>query len=264
MNINTPANLSTGVPPVPDGPGPRAVDGAEREGGIVAALNDAGGYVMLDRRGRIAGLTAVTPASEQALRTALSTGRAPTPGSIGELVGRPGALLGGASQSTPFRLTSPVGTFVRMDRPTLEWQPLGGADSYTVTVSDSDLNAVATSPPLKDTRWTLPRPLARGGTYVWQVTAMRAGEAVTAPAPPAPEARFRVLSQAGLDELSAAERAEPSSHLLRGVLYARAGLLDEADHEFQALQQKNPHSPVAQRLLRNLRRLRRGATPPAR
>jgi hypothetical protein len=260
-NLNATTNLSTSVPVIP---GPRATDDMERGDRLVAVLNDAGGHVTLDSRGRIAGLPAVTPASEQALRTALRTGRAPTPGSIGELVGQPGALLSGSAASTPFKLTSPVGTVVRKDRPTLEWQPLDGADSYTITVSDSDLNAVATSPPLKDTRWTLPRPLARGGTYIWQVTAMRAGESVTAPAPPAPEARFKVLSQAGLEELSAAETSDPTSHLLRGVLYARAGLLDEAEREFQALRQSNPRSPVARKLLRNLRQLRRGATPSAR
>jgi anti-sigma factor RsiW len=261
-NDNPPTNINaTPVPVISD---PRATDNVERGDRIVAVLNDAGGYVTLDRRGHIAGLPAVTPASEQALRTALSTGRAPTPGSIGELVGRPGSLLSGSSQGTPFKLASPVGTVIRKERPTLEWQPLDGADSYTVTISDSELNAVVTSPPLKDTRWTLPRPLARGGTYIWQVTAMRAGEALTVPAPPAPEARFKVLSQSGLEELSAAETSDSSSHLLRGVLYARAGLLDEAEREFQALQQKNPRSPLARKLLRNLRQLRRGASPSAR
>jgi anti-sigma factor RsiW len=233
------------------------------DGGEVANSNNPSTEVTPSAR-PVESPTPGVVAAEQALRVALSTGRAPTPGSIGELIGRPGALLSGTSQGTPFKLTSPVGTVVREDRPTLEWQPLGGAESYTVMVSDSDLNAVATSPPLKETRWVLPRPLARGGTYVWQVTAMRAGAAVTSPAPPAPEARFKVLSQAGLDELSAAERAGPSSHLLRGVLSARAGLLDEAEREFQALLQKNPRSPVARKLLRNLRQLRRGAAPSAR
>jgi hypothetical protein len=41
-------------------------------------------------------------------------------------------------------------------------------------------------------------------------------------------------------------------------------MLDEAEREFQALQQKNARSPVARKLLRNLRQLRRGATPSAR
>jgi hypothetical protein len=186
----------------------------------------------------------------------LSTGRAQTPAFIEELVGRPGALLSGTSQSESFKPSSPVGTVVRHDRPTLEWQPLSGADSYTVTVSDSDLNALLTSPPLTDTRWTVPRPLGRGGVYTWQVTALRDGEEVVAPAPPAPEARFKVLGQAELKELLAAERAGSSSHLLRGVLYARAGLLDEAEREFRTLLRNNPRSPVARKLLRNLRQLR--------
>jgi hypothetical protein len=91
------------------------------------------------------------------------------------------------------------------------------------------------------------------------VSARRGGEEITSPAPPAPEARFKVLGRAGLEELSAAERAGSSSHLLRGVLYARAGLLDEAEREFSALLRDNPHSPVARKLLRNVRQLRRPA-----
>jgi lipopolysaccharide biosynthesis regulator YciM len=40
-------------------------------------------------------------------------------------------------------------------------------------------------------------------------------------------------------------------------LYAEAGLLDEAEQEFRALEKANPTSPIARRLLTNVRALQR-------
>jgi hypothetical protein len=40
------------------------------------------------------------------------------------------------------------------------------------------------------------------------------------------------------------------------VLYARDGLLDEAEREFRALQKVNPNSAIARQLLANLRPMR--------
>jgi tetratricopeptide (TPR) repeat protein len=68
------------------------------------------------------------------------------------------------------------------------------------------------------------------------------------------EAR-RVLKQ--IDELSAARRDYGSSHLVLGLLYARAGLLEEAEHELRALQKANPDSAIAGQLLRRVRAMRR-------
>lgn len=115
---------------------------------------------------------------------------------------------------------------------------------------------VATSPRLPGNSWT-PPPLKRGGVYSWQVKAVKDGREFISPRPPASQAKFRVLDSATLNELQQARRAYGSSHLLLGLLYARAGLLDEAEREFGALQKANPDSAQARRLLGEIRRLRR-------
>jgi hypothetical protein len=70
--------------------------------------------------------------------------------------------------------------------------------------------------------------------------------------PPAPEARFRIVSQHKVARLTQAEKAHQNSHLLLGVLYAEAGLLKEAQREFRLLLKANPGSPVAEKLLRQV------------
>ena len=54
-------------------------------------------------------------------------------------------------------------------------------------------------------------------------------------------------------------RGRPSSHLLRGILYAGAGVLDDAAREFAALRAQNPTSPFAQQLIDQLASARRPA-----
>ena len=159
--------------------------------------------------------------------------------------------------SAKFSLLSPMGIVVRDDRPRFSWQPLPRTSSYTVTVLtmlDSNPSIVATSPSLSTTTWTPPRALQRGRIYKWQVSAFRDGEAIISPAPPAPEARFRILDRGTDDELRRLERTNMRSHLVRGIFYAQAGLLDEAEREFRALAMANPKSPVAQGLLQSVKR----------
>ncbi len=78
-----------------------------------------------------------------------------------------------------------------------------------------------------------------------------AGETTLATAPVAPElpARFRVLN--GADEIAwkAAREAVGDSHLLRGTVAARAGLLLEAAEEFRALGLQNPRAEKARLFL---------------
>ena len=118
-------------------------------------------------------------------------------------------------------------------------------------------NLVAASPQLTENSWTAPQPLARGRVYGWQVKAIKEGQESKSPRPPAPQAKFRILDQAKANELAQAQRAYASSHLALGLLYAQAGLLEEAQQEFRALQKANPNSEIPRRLLENLRSPRR-------
>lgn len=217
----------------------------------VASLTDAGGDVTLDSRGSLAGVGPLEPADRDRVREALEAGRLSLPSMLAELNGRRGVLMG-AADIPAFHLVAPIGTAVLGTRPTLRWTPLPGATNYIVTLQEQPNGDTMNSPPLAGAEWTPDRPLIRGRTYAWQVAGSARGNEIVAPKPPAPPARFTVA------DASDAERLEqlPASHLVRGVLYANAGLLDDAERELAALSVQNPNSEIADRLLKQIRGLR--------
>jgi anti-sigma factor RsiW len=220
---------------------------------LALALND--NLLKVDVQGHVEGLEALPAAYQQIVRNAIDTGQVKTPQSISSLTGKAGVLMGG-KEGVAFALVSPLGTAVSSARPTFRWQKLAGATGYTVTVLDSDFNPVSKSPVLPSTNWTIAEPLERGRTYVWVVTAIQDGKEVKSPVAPAPEARFKVLDKEMTDEVLKTRRAYHDSHLFSGLVYAQAGLLDEAEREFDLLLRANPKSPVARKLLRNVKALR--------
>lgn len=221
------------------------------------ALNDAGGKVMLDQQGNLSGLGTLAPAQQQMLKAALTGGRAEQPALVAELASKADVLLGRGKTGVAFALIAPVGKIVATERPTLRWQPLAGATGYTVAVYDENLKRVAVSEPVTATLWKVTPPLARGQVYTWQVRAIKDGREIVSPTPPAPEARFKVLEQARLNELNQAKREHPNSHLLLGLLYAKAGLIDEAERELRTLAQLNPDSGLVRKLWQSVRSARR-------
>jgi hypothetical protein len=218
------------------------------------ALNDGGERITLDAQGNLAGLDALSPADQERVRTALITGKVQGPSTLNSLSDASAPSMGRPEGST-FRLLSPVGRIIASDRPTFRWRPLAGAISYQVTIADPEdaYKEIASSPEIKDTRWKADRRLARGRVYVWQVIARTSNGEVKAPASDAPEARFKMLEQAKADEVARAKRVYAGRHLTMGIVYAEAGLLDEAEREFEALVRANPQSPVAKSLLSDLR-----------
>jgi len=217
---------------------------------IVVALNDGAGQVTLDKDGNVAG---VAPLFQYLIKQTLTAQQIETPRILAELIGRSSVLQGPADEGHPFALFSPVGVVEMSDRPTFRWHALGGANSYVVKIYDADFNEVAASPQLSETSWTVTRPLARGRIYSWQVTARVGDKGVVSPVKPAPEARFMILDQARVNKLAIAKGAAADSHLTLGILYAQAGLLDDAERELQALLRANPQSAVARNLLDSLR-----------
>ncbi len=224
---------------------------------IFVATTDGGGQVTLDVQGNIKGLETLPQSTQRAVHAALTTRRVETPSALKELAGKSGTLMGGGVEGVAFPLMSPVGTIVRTDRPTLHWRPLNGATSYTVTIFDPSFKVVATSQPSQANTWTVSRNLERGRVYSWQVAAVKDGKEVLSPTAPAPEARFKVLDREKAAELERLEKTHTNSHLALGVLYAHAGLLNEAEREFSSLLKENPQSPAAQELLRIVRAARR-------
>ena len=223
---------------------------------MLALLKDGDGEISLDDQGRLSVPKPLHPSYQQVIKAALATQRVDAPKAIAELNDKPGRLMGGPNKSMDFALLSPVGTVVETERPVFRWRPLNRATSYRVAIYDADFNEVAASGPLSGDHWQITRGLERGSVYSWQVTATRDGQEIAAPTPPTPKPKFKVLEQGQANELDRARENYKGSHLILGVLYQRAGLLDRAESEFQALLDANPQSGVAERLLRNLRALR--------
>lgn len=223
---------------------------------VVAALQDHGQTIALDQAGKLTGLSDLPQEAEAALKRALESQQIEIAPAVKKLSRRPATLMGEAEKQPALKLQTPVGTFVNDTRPTFRWQALPAAENYSVQVLDTNFNVVATSPALSQTHWRVTTPLKRGQEYVWQVTAEVEGKRVTSAAANAPEAHFKILSAEQAQALQTLVQTH-DSHLLRGTMYAKFGLLDEAEREFHALRQANPQSTVARKLWRNLRALRR-------
>ncbi|HYY97967.1 MAG TPA: hypothetical protein VE642_05210 [Pyrinomonadaceae bacterium] len=211
----------------------------------------------MDVRGRVTGLEGLSPEWRREVEAVLQARRVQRPAQLGELGVEAEVLLGRTDGGRGADIVGPVGKVVESDRPSFRWSGPADASGYTVAVFDSHFKQVAQSGLLSVTEWTPPEALQRGTTYVWKVTTFRDGEAIVSPSPPAPEARFMVLGRAAADELARARRLRPASHLTLGVLYARAGMTDEAEREFQALAASNPDSGAARDLLLSVREWRR-------
>src|SRR5262249_3663908 len=134
---------------------------------------------------------------------ALKNGRPEIPNNLSELRGKSSKLMGG-DNAERFNLEEPVGKVILSNRPTLRWQPLNGAESYTVTIVDPRDNPAdpVKSPPIEQTTWQVDRPLRRGRIYTWQVEATKNGAQIIAPRPEAPQAKFKVLEQHKADEIA--------------------------------------------------------------
>lgn len=155
------------------------------------------------------------------------------------------------------RLLSPVGIVIESDRPVFRWSTLEGAANYTVTIYDSDLTQVASSDALTTTTWTPIATLPRGRTYIWQVRAIKEGKEIVAPPPAGSRVKFKVLERAKVEEINRAKNSHPNSHLVMGLAYAEAGLLEDARREFAVLLKSNPQSPIARKLVQSVGSARR-------
>lgn len=221
---------------------------------IVAQVNDGSGVVALDQQGKLSGADDLPPAYQNLVRRALTTGRIEKSAQLQGLTRPPSSLMG-ANNKKDFSVLEPLGNVQLTDRTTFRWSAMEGATGYVVEVYDEKFAPVASSPQTTSLTWTTTLP--RGHVYTWQVKAIKDGEETTAPRPPAPQAKFRILDQTKANELANARRAHASSHLTLGLLYADAGLLREAEQEFRLLQKANPNSDLPRNLVRQIQSLRR-------
>lgn len=176
------------------------------------------------------------------VQDATETGRLVLPRNLGELRGDVDVIRGSGAEGEHL---SPAGKVVDDVRPEFSWPPRQGA-TYTVFVFDGD-RQIARSAALHTPRWTASSDLPRGRTLTWQVEAERGENIETIPRPPAPAARFRVITKEEQRDLARARELHPRDDLLLGLLYARAGMFDDARASMERAAKSNP---AARKLLR--------------
>jgi hypothetical protein len=222
-----------------------------------AVIDDGSRIFSVATGGRISGLDAL-PELDRAFIERVLAGQPIEPGpSLRDLAGRTSVLLGGPAEVGQGKLIGPLATVVESQRPFFRWQPIPGA-VYRVSVFNTAYDKVAGSEWIAESEWQVAQSLRRGERYSWQIRVRQNGTEFIAPAPPAPEARFRILGEAEEAEISRARVQWSNSHLVAGLLYARAGLLDDATKELRALNEQNPGSAEVAGLLASVERLRGG------
>ena len=220
---------------------------------VVAQLNDGEGVLSLDRDGKLSGADDMPPSYRELVKNALTSQRIERSSQLQGLTRPPSSLMGANEPGREFSLLGPAGIVLMSDRPAFRWTKFEGATGYVVEVYDEQFKQVMVSPQVATPSWTATQSLPRGRVYSWQVKAVKDGQEVTVPRPPAPQAKFRVIDHGRMNEIARAKRAYGSSHLTLALLYAEAGLLREAEQELRLLQKANPQSEIVRKLLRQVR-----------
>ncbi len=210
-------------------------------------VKDAAGAIEIDEQGKFTTTAGLSPSQQTLLADVVRNGKFAQAAVPAELTSRQGTLLGVETPKTAFAPIGPIG-MIAEDRPQFEWKPLPGAPAYRVSVFDKDFREVALSQAVSGTTWISNKPLPRGVLLIWQVAAKVNGATVTAPAPPAPEARFQLIAESDADSIIAARVQQPPSHLLLAALYAKSGMKPDALREIEILEALNPSSPVVKKL----------------
>ncbi len=235
---------STPTPTPPINPG-------QQENEVIASLRDMTGTIAVTRDGKIQGIEGTSPELQHFIDEAVRTPQIKKPAILNDLKGEAITTRGTTMREVQLRLRFPVGVTVVADRPVLRWQPIAEATSYEVMIADARGNEIARGESLS-AAWQPSQALPRGVIYTWTVSAIRNGQSVTTPSLAVPESKFKVLELAKVQELARLKK-QGGSHLALGLFYAREGMLREAEQELKSLVRMNPNSPIAGKLLRDVR-----------
>lgn len=174
-------------------------------------------------------------------------GGVPIPAIIRELRGAPDAFRGERESVQSMRLW-PAGTVVKSTRPEFTWRAKKPG-RYVVSVVCND-KLVAKSEPVSGDRWTPVHPLPRGTVCMWQLERLTDHEIF--PAPPAPQPAFRVLDEPTLATIEKAESEQPRDELAVGLLYARAGVQQDAEEHLRNYVETHPDDHTAPHILQSI------------
>jgi hypothetical protein len=198
--------------------------------------------------------SSLTPAEQAIVARTIEAGRLNLPAPVAELAGSVGTLLGTSNDAATVSPIGPAGTATLSARPRFSWHPVTGATGYVITIYDEGFNEIARSPRMNSTEWTPANDLPSGHTLAWQITAELSTGSVTGPAPPQPEAKFRVIDSKAREVITAQMTRLANEPLALGILLANAGLLDEALPVLERAAADAATRQQAQALLKQLRR----------
>jgi hypothetical protein len=213
---------------------------------VIASLADGATRIALREDGTIDGIAVKSERDAADVRIAL-TGRALSIPTF--VAAMPGAVRGATPAAHPLRAVEPFRSAVRDARPRFSWTPVKGARGYRVAVFDANYDEIASSDALTATSWTPSKPLPAGVDLSWHVVAETGDGELSSAGSNRAEAVFRVLAPPVAEEVARAETESRDSHLLRGLVYSRNGLLHDAEREFRALAEQNPGSPIPETLI---------------
>lgn len=212
----------------------------------------------------LTGLEQLPVATQKQLIASWRTGEVPRSPELVGITGQTGVQLKGPNDTAQYEVVGPAGTVVMSERPTLRWRmsstaTVPDAIAFFVIITNLDTGQKQKSGPVTTTHWSPIELLLPNHRYRWSVVArLKDGTETHAPFPPAPEARFKIISKnraASLRRHTRTSGNNPLSPFVLGMLYAREGLVDEAESQFERYAEINPDSDVAKKLLNNVRSL---------
>jgi hypothetical protein len=213
---------------------------------VTASLADGAGRIALLEDGTIAGVELHSARDAKDARAVLSGRSIAIPTFIAAM---PGAVRGGNASARPPRAIAPFRSAVVEVRPRFSWTPVPDARSYRVAVFDADYEEIARSEALTGTSWTPSKPLPAGVDLSWHVVAETDAGEISSAGSNRGEAVFRVLTPQETAEVELGKAQYRDSHLLRGLVYSRHGLLHDAEREFRRVEEQNPGSTIARALI---------------
>jgi len=170
--------------------------------------------------------------------------------------GRPGAV---AQRGEGICIRAPLPPAIRSHKPSLVWDAVEGAESYTLTLCDKDDKALADSVTVAATRLAYPAAwpeLSPGDECTLNITAERAVEPLSG------SVSFRVLAESDAQAVAAEEGAlgesvkrnpkDVMSRLLLAQLYEQYRLLGEAIGQVEAIVRCIPDDPSPYHILARL------------
>jgi anti-sigma factor RsiW len=236
---------------------------AQHQDRLLLTIEDSGRSLGLGPEGLIAGLHKQSSALADVnhdLQSLILNNKLAAPTIVQQLRETPGVILGDSQQASSFKLLTPIRTAIDTTTPTFLWNTCSGAAGYIVNVvsddrSNSEAACSGVLPPpaanVSQVQWQLPqdKALIRGQRYRWYVTALVGKREIDSPALGEPRASFAILSESESKDLAALKGQTGGSRFLDGMLEVRAGLLDQALGNFQALHDAPHQNPPAKQFL---------------